>query len=47
MKIEGATFEDIKTFKGAKTMASVEPYISPDEETLRELGKRLNYNSEE
>ena len=43
MKIEGATFEDIKTFKGAKTLASVECYISPDEETLRELGGRLKY----
>lgn len=43
MKIDGASFDDIKTFKGAKTMSSVEPYISPDEETLRELGSRLKY----
>jgi len=47
MKINGASFEDIKTFKGAKSMASVEPYISPDEETLRGLGRGLFYNPQD
>lgn len=45
MKQEGASFEDIKTFKGAKTMASVEPYINPTEEKLRELGRKLSYKN--
>lgn len=42
MKNQGASFEDIKIFKGAKTMKSVEPYISPDEETLRALGRKIS-----
>ena len=38
---DGSSFEDIKIFKGAKTMSSVECYISPDEAKLKELGGRL------
>lgn len=41
MVSEGATFQDIKIFKGAKSPNSVEPYISPDKETLRKLGANL------
>lgn len=41
MRLNGATFEEIKTFKGAKTMASVEVYVHPDEETLRSISKNL------
>jgi len=41
MVIGGATLQDLKFFKGAKTIASVEPYISPDKETMRRLGQGL------
>lgn len=40
---EGRTYEDIKIFKGAKSSASVDPYISPDQRTLRRLGGTLKY----
>lgn len=41
MKLKGAKAEDIKTFKRARTMASVEAYIHPDEEELRQLAKNI------
>ena len=36
---EGATYEDIKIWKGAKSTSSVDPYISPTQGTLRRIGK--------
>jgi len=35
---EGGTYEDVKIFKGAKTSSSVDPYISPNQKTLRRIG---------
>ncbi len=38
---EGGTYEDVKIFKGAKTSSSVDPYISPNQQTLRRIGSGL------